>query len=245
MNLAPWFSFHGRIGRGRYWAFAVGLPLLVGAATGAGTVVAGLWLDQGQEAGSWVLLFALLAASLASGVASLSATVRRMHDLGRSGWWVLCNLIPLVNIGMLVWQGFYEGMNGPNAYGPDPQAGGSSAPGAGASGTDTGSSPSQDWLLVGVSGQYARCEFPLRQPVVLGTDARHASVVIDARRHPDIEPAHCQLRPPAGGEPATLWWPDANQRFERRDPHFDGREFEPGQGLRFRVQAAASAAGTP
>jgi uncharacterized membrane protein YhaH (DUF805 family) len=33
---------------------------------------------------------------------SLSITVRRLHDIGKSGWWVLMGFIPLLNLVLLI-----------------------------------------------------------------------------------------------------------------------------------------------
>ena len=50
---------------------------------------------------------------------SLSVTVRRLHDLDRSGWWMLLDLVPLVGwIILLVWF-CAKGTDGPNSFGPD------------------------------------------------------------------------------------------------------------------------------
>jgi len=47
-------------------------------------------------------------------------TIRRLHDLNRSGrqWWLL--MVPIYNIylGLILW--FKRGTRGPNRYGPDP-----------------------------------------------------------------------------------------------------------------------------
>jgi hypothetical protein len=51
----------------------------------------------------------------------LAAVVRRLHDTGRSGWWWLITLIPLVGgIWMLVLL-CLDGQTGPNRFGPDPK----------------------------------------------------------------------------------------------------------------------------
>jgi uncharacterized membrane protein YhaH (DUF805 family) len=49
-------------------------------------------------------------------------SIRRLHDTGHSGWWVLIGLIPL--IGFIVLLVFYlrEGDAGENEYGPPPVA---------------------------------------------------------------------------------------------------------------------------
>ena len=52
-------------------------------------------------------------------IPSLSIAARRLHDTGRSGWWQLLGLIPL--IGFIVLLYFYvTGSQGDNQYGPGP-----------------------------------------------------------------------------------------------------------------------------
>lgn len=50
----------------------------------------------------------------------LAVSVRRLHDIDKSGWWLLISLIPFV--GSIVLLVFYclEGTRGPNRFGPDP-----------------------------------------------------------------------------------------------------------------------------
>lgn len=53
---------------------------------------------------------------------TLGVMVRRLHDTGRSGFWVLLNLIVLVGqIILIVWWAS-NGTPGPNQHGPDPKA---------------------------------------------------------------------------------------------------------------------------
>jgi uncharacterized membrane protein YhaH (DUF805 family) len=49
----------------------------------------------------------------------LAVSVRRLHDLDRSGWWILLSFIPLIgSIILLVWN-CMRGTIGPNRFGPD------------------------------------------------------------------------------------------------------------------------------
>jgi uncharacterized membrane protein YhaH (DUF805 family) len=52
-----------------------------------------------------------------------ASTSRRLHDTGRSGFWLFIGLIPVV--GAIVLIVFYatDGDEGMNEYGPDPKAG--------------------------------------------------------------------------------------------------------------------------
>ena len=53
----------------------------------------------------------------------LAVTARRLHDVDRSGWWMLIYLIPLIGwILMLVWS-CQRGTPGINRFGADPLAG--------------------------------------------------------------------------------------------------------------------------
>lgn len=59
--------------------------------------------------------------SLATLLPSLSVEVRRLHDVGKSGWWLFIALVPLVGaILLLVW--FCTDSNpAENQYGPNPK----------------------------------------------------------------------------------------------------------------------------
>ena len=46
--------------------------------------------------------------------------IRRMHDLNKSGWWLLINLIPYVNMVFSLYIIFAPGTKGDNQYGADP-----------------------------------------------------------------------------------------------------------------------------
>jgi uncharacterized membrane protein YhaH (DUF805 family) len=52
----------------------------------------------------------------------LAMSVRRLHDLDRTGWWMLIALTFIGLIVLLVWD-CIKGTDGPNRFGPDPLAG--------------------------------------------------------------------------------------------------------------------------
>jgi uncharacterized membrane protein YhaH (DUF805 family) len=49
---------------------------------------------------------------------SISVAVRRLHDLGRSGWWMLLSFIPAVGTVVLLVFCLQEGDPADNEYGP-------------------------------------------------------------------------------------------------------------------------------
>lgn len=94
------FRTDGRLGRLRFLAFTA----LWNALLYAVLIVAGLPVDLGivsGESSAALGLLPLLAALLAV-VATLGYTVRRLHDLDKSGWWALTALLPVANFVLAV-----------------------------------------------------------------------------------------------------------------------------------------------
>ena len=53
-------------------------------------------------------------------IPSMAVCVRRLHDTGRSGWWLLLVLVPLVNL-VLIYFYIQDSQPGTNEYGPNPK----------------------------------------------------------------------------------------------------------------------------
>lgn len=53
-------------------------------------------------------------------VASYMLMIRRLHDVGLSGYFILLAFIPFVSLGLLLYLLCKHGMEGDNAYGADP-----------------------------------------------------------------------------------------------------------------------------
>ena len=62
---------------------------------------------------SWTLQIGLL-------LPTLAVSVRRLHDIGKSGWYVLITLIPIVGLILLIVWYCNDGDSVPNMYGPVP-----------------------------------------------------------------------------------------------------------------------------
>ncbi len=105
-------SFDGRINRAKFWAGYVVLWI------GTGLVIGLLSVLLGDSASFWVLYVVAVAIIILAG---LAVQVKRWHDRGKSGWWVLIGLIPLIGpLWALIETGFLRGTDGSNDYGPDP-----------------------------------------------------------------------------------------------------------------------------
>lgn len=105
--LNNYVKFEGRSGRPEYWWYILAyfiVAVLVGFISGI--------------IGAGTLLSNLL--SLALFIPSIAVAVRRMHDIGKSGWWVLIAIIPIIG-----WIAFIyfaaQPSTGPNDHGEGPQ----------------------------------------------------------------------------------------------------------------------------
>lgn len=62
-----------------------------------------------------------LIVSLALLLPALAVTVRRLHDTGRSGWFILIGIIPIVGSIVLIVFACQDSQPGENQYGPSPK----------------------------------------------------------------------------------------------------------------------------
>ena len=107
------FSFSGRINRQPYW--------LVGIA--AGVVPAVISMGAGLIESETVLLIGVIGYFIAALWIGIALAVKRAHDRGRSGLFVLLFLVPLLNFWPMVELYFLPGTSGQNEYGVDPLGG--------------------------------------------------------------------------------------------------------------------------
>ncbi len=104
--LANYANFNDRSGKGEFWWwFLVYIVAYVGAYFVGGLVGAG------------ELLAGLLALGLL--IPNIALSVRRFHDIGKSGWWCLIFIIPLVGFIAMIFF-FIKDSDGPNQYGEGP-----------------------------------------------------------------------------------------------------------------------------
>jgi uncharacterized membrane protein YhaH (DUF805 family) len=106
-------NFSGRAARSEFWywfLFAVLVSIV------AGVIDAVLFSSSGLSPISGLVGLALI-------LPGVAVSVRRLHDLDRSGWWIFLGLIPLVGgIILLIWY-CMRGTIGSNRFGPDPLGG--------------------------------------------------------------------------------------------------------------------------
>ena len=115
-------NFNGRARRSEYWLFTLFNSLVcfgVGILTVVFTVTA--LANDRAPGGAWALGVLFWIYGLAVFIPSLAVSCRRLHDIGRSGAYLLFAFIPIVGgIFLLIWL-IQDGTPGGNLYGPDPK----------------------------------------------------------------------------------------------------------------------------
>ena len=108
LGFKNYFKFSGRATRAEYWWWLL-FTVLAGIVLNVVNTLTGTM-------GMLVFLFVL-----ATLVPSLALGARRLHDINRTGWWLLLLFVLVIGwIVLIVWA-IKQGYNGPNKYGPDPR----------------------------------------------------------------------------------------------------------------------------
>jgi uncharacterized membrane protein YhaH (DUF805 family) len=102
-------DFGSRSRRKEYWFFVL-FTFLISLGVGVVDAVAGLG-------------FLMIIYMLAVLIPGIAVTIRRLHDTGRSGWWILINFVPVIGFLVLLFFMVQDSEAGENQYGPDPKAG--------------------------------------------------------------------------------------------------------------------------
>jgi uncharacterized membrane protein YhaH (DUF805 family) len=104
-------TFRGRAIRSEYWYWVL-FTVLGGLATEM--LDAGIFSSDIPTASPLNGVFNLL-----TFLPSLALSVRRLHDIDRTGWWVLI-AFTVIGIFLLLYWACKKGTPGPNRFGPDP-----------------------------------------------------------------------------------------------------------------------------
>ncbi len=108
--LKKYAVFEGRARRKEYWMFVL-ISFLISLVLAV--------LESSADIGDMLTNIY----SLAILVPTLAVGVRRLHDVGKSGWWLLIGLIPLIGLIILIVLFARDSVPGSNKYGPNPKEG--------------------------------------------------------------------------------------------------------------------------
>lgn len=115
-------NFEGRARRSEFWYFTlfnIILSFVLGIIEGFIGLSETRYLGDTGFAYSTSVLSNLF--SLALLVPTLAVGARRLHDIGKSGWWQLIMLIPIVGYIILIVFWATDGEQGSNEHGPNPK----------------------------------------------------------------------------------------------------------------------------
>lgn len=106
--LKKYADFSGRARRKEFWMFVL-FNFIIAIVLGIVDAVIGIPILGGLYA-------------LAVLIPSIAVGARRLHDIGRTGWWQLIAIVPLIGIIVLIVFFVLDGNPGDNQYGPNPKA---------------------------------------------------------------------------------------------------------------------------
>jgi uncharacterized membrane protein YhaH (DUF805 family) len=122
MFLLRFFTLSGRIGRGSYW-LTIGVSLAVWFFCTTILLQTTFFMDRMSVGFANGVQYAAIAILLSLLWVTVARDVKRWHDRGKRGAWVLIVLIPVIGqLWSLIELGFLSGDSGPNRFGP-PESG--------------------------------------------------------------------------------------------------------------------------
>jgi uncharacterized membrane protein YhaH (DUF805 family) len=111
-GISNYVNFSGRAARWQFWYWVLFAFIVAVVAN----MIDAMMFSDFMESGTG-LVGGLT--SLALFLPGLAVSVRRLHDIDRTGWWVLLTLTLIGIILLIVWN-CQKGTTGPNRFGADP-----------------------------------------------------------------------------------------------------------------------------
>ena len=112
MTLKKYAVFSGRSSRAEYWYF-----ILFNLCISLIITYIDKKIGTVQPSGFGSLFELYFLAVL---IPSIAVCIRRLHDVGKSGWWLLISFIPLIDIWYIILT-IKDSYPGENKYGPNPK----------------------------------------------------------------------------------------------------------------------------
>ncbi|MBS3965533.1 MAG: DUF805 domain-containing protein [Methylomonas sp.] len=105
--------FKGRATRREYWYFTLFNILAVGVFGLIDQLMGTFNFDAGYGPLSAIYTLAMI-------LPGLGVSIRRLHDTGRSGWWFMITIIPIIGLLVFLYFALLDSDPNPNEYGESP-----------------------------------------------------------------------------------------------------------------------------
>jgi|SRR5690625_3002426 len=112
--LKKYAVFSGRARRKEYWFFVLFNIIISIVLAVIDSVTGSFSPEAGTGLLGWIYTLAVL-------IPGIAVSVRRLHDTGRSGWWLLIALVPLIGAIVLLVFMVQDSKPGQNQYGANPK----------------------------------------------------------------------------------------------------------------------------
>jgi uncharacterized membrane protein YhaH (DUF805 family) len=112
--LKKYAVFAGRSRRKEYWYFVLFTVIVSVVLSGIDLLLGTYSFSSNVGLLSGIYALAII-------IPTLAVSVRRLHDIDRTGWWVLINLVPVIGSIVLLVFAVLDGTPGGNRFGPNPK----------------------------------------------------------------------------------------------------------------------------
>lgn len=117
-----YLSFNGRLNRSRYFLYGLTVGIIIALAY----VISIIVMVDPPTVGTYITLVIYISILIICSISGTSLSIRRLHDLDKTGWLVLIELFSLIPVLRIIsaifslYLLFAPGTKGPNQYGNDP-----------------------------------------------------------------------------------------------------------------------------
>jgi uncharacterized membrane protein YhaH (DUF805 family) len=112
--LKKYAAFDGRSRRKEYWFFILFNVLISMALAFIDRLMGNVDPETGLGLFSGIYALGVM-------IPGMAVSVRRLHDTGRSGWWLLINLVPVIGTIVFLYFMVLDSTPERNEYGPSPK----------------------------------------------------------------------------------------------------------------------------
>ncbi|GMQ56311.1 DUF805 domain-containing protein [Vallitalea sediminicola] len=117
-----YFNFNGRLNRLRYFLYGIPLSIIMGLAY----LITMNTIDDASITNTYIIMGIYFLILIICSISGLTLTVRRLHDLNKTGWLVLIQFLSLIPVLRIIsgifglYLLFARGTDGENEYGDNP-----------------------------------------------------------------------------------------------------------------------------